>query len=104
MLLHLKRMAELDMRLNKIQAASAKASSLTEFERIVWPESYPRPLRMVAVSDFNDLHLAIGRQSAAFLNAQNSGGRNSERMKLIVRSPEAAVCVRRHIKWDIRAA
>ncbi|MBO6776271.1 MAG: HNH endonuclease, partial [Marinibacterium sp.] len=41
-------------------------------------------------SDLNDLRLAIGRQSAAFQNAKGSGGNYSKRMKLIVRSPEAA--------------
>ncbi|SLN77678.1 HNH endonuclease [Oceanibacterium hippocampi] len=90
MLLHLKRMAEHDMRLDEIQVASAKALRLSGSERIVWPEGYPRPLSMAAVSDFNDLRLAIGRQSAAFQNTSNSTGNNSKRMKLIVRSPEAA--------------
>lgn len=90
MLLHLKRMAEHDMRLDEIQVASSKALRLSESERAVWPEGYPQPLRMAAVSDFNELRLAIGRQSAAFQNTSNSTGNNSKRMKLIVRSQEAA--------------
>jgi 5-methylcytosine-specific restriction protein A len=45
---------------------------------------------MAAVGDFNDLRLAIGRESAAFQNTSNSTGNNSKRMKLILRSPEAA--------------
>ena len=90
MLLHLKHMAEHDMRLDEIQVASAKALRLPESERVVWPEGYPRPLKMAAVSDFNELRLAIGRQSAAFQNTSNSTGNNSKKMKLIVRSPEAA--------------
>lgn len=90
MLLHLKRMAENDMRLDEIQVASAKALQLPEPERIVWPEGYSRPLRMAGVSDLGDLRLAIGRQSTAFQNTSNSTGNNSKRMKLIVRSPEAA--------------
>ncbi len=90
MLLHLKKMAAHDMRLDEIQVASAKALRLPESERVVWPEGYPRPLRMAAVSDFDNLRLAIGRQSAAFQNTSNSTGNNSKRMKLIVHSPEAA--------------
>lgn len=90
MLLHLKRMAEYDMLLDEIQVASAKALRLPESERVVWPEGYPRPLRMAKVGDFNKLRLAIGRQSAAFQNTSNSTGNNSKRMKLIVRSSEAA--------------
>lgn len=90
MLMHLKRMAEHDMSLDEIQVASAKALRLPESERVVWPEGYPQPLKMATVSDFNELRLAIGRQSAAFQNTSNSTGNNSKRMKLIVRSPEAA--------------
>lgn len=90
MLLHLKRMAAHDMRLDEIQVASAQALRLPESERVVWPDGYPRPLKMAGVSDLSDLRLAIGRQSAAFQNTSNSTGNNSKRMKLIVRSPEAA--------------
>lgn len=83
-------MAAHDMRLDEIQVASAQALRLPETERVVWPEGYPQPLKMAAVSDFDELRLAIGRQSAAFQNTSNSTGNNSKRMKLIVRSPEVA--------------
>ena len=94
MLLHLKRMAEHDMRLDEIQVASAQALRLPESERVVWPDGYPRPLKMAGVSDLSDLRLAIGRQSAAFQNAKGSGGNYSKKMKLIVRSSEAAAMTR----------
>lgn len=90
MTLHLKRMAEHDMCLDEIQVASLKAVKLPEAERVVWPDGYPRPLRMAGVSDLKDLRLAIGRQSAAFRNTSASSGNNSKKMKLIVRSAEAA--------------
>ena len=90
MLLHLRRMAEHDMRLTEIQVASTKALQLPETQRAVWPSGYPQPLQMGGVTDFNSLRLAIGRESAAFQDTSKSSDNNSKKMRLIVRSPETA--------------
>ena len=36
---------QIDMRLDEIQVVSAQALRLSESERVVWPEGYPRPLK-----------------------------------------------------------
>ena len=89
MRMHLKRMAEHDMVLFEVQAASRQALKLPESDRVVTLEGFSLPLRMNSVKDLEQLRLAIGQGSAAFQNTSESSGNRTKRMCLTVRSPQA---------------
>ena len=83
--LFLRRMADLGMVLEDLQVASARAMKNPEKDRRIRPDGYNLPLELAAVSDFDELRLAIGRVTAAYGRTNNTGGNRTKKLKLRVR-------------------
>ncbi len=87
---HLRRMANLGMVLEDLQVASSEAMKNSEEERRIQPDGFRLPLELAAVSDLEELRLAIGRASAAYGRTKGTGGNRTKRLRLLMRWSDAS--------------